>query len=134
MPKGELMEPFSDITVFLSSFGLTKFNNKLAVAQKELTKQELVAVHEMLEENVSNQTGQGYGGHLFYWTRTAWDVRHPLVFLMESVLAELENAEFSFMRIGEDENDFEVRGDYYNNPFDKPDGLLQQTVSEYCGG
>lgn len=128
------MEPFSDVTIFLSSSGLTKFNNKLAAAQKELTKQELVAVQEMLEENVSNQTGQGYGGHLFYWTKIAWDARHPLVSLLESVLAELESTEFSFLRIGENENDFVIRGDYYNNPFDNPDGLFQQTVSESCGG
>lgn len=134
MSKGVHMEPFSDITIFLSSFGLTKFNNKLAEAQKKLTKQELVAVQEMLEENVSNQTGQGYGGHLFYWTRTAWDERHPLVSLMESVLAELESTEFSFLRIGEDESDFEIRGDYYNNPFDNPDGLIQQVAPGLCGG
>jgi len=128
------MEPLSDITIFLSSDGLAKFNNRLAEAQKKLTKQELVAVQEMLEENVHNQTGQGYGGHLFYWTRRAWDERHPLVSLMESVLAGLESIEYSFLRIGEDESDFEIRGEYYNNPFDNPDGLIQQATSEHCGG
>ncbi|WP_027179845.1 hypothetical protein [Maridesulfovibrio bastinii] len=127
------MEPFSDITIFLSSSGLAIFNNKLAEAQKKLTKQELVAVQEMLEENISNQTGQGYGGHLFYWTSTAWDHRHPLVSLMESVLAELDSIEYSFLRIGEDESDFETRGDFYNNPFDNPDDLIQIT-SGYSGG
>ncbi len=106
------MEPFSDITIFLSSSGLTRFNNKLAEAQRTLTKPELVAVQEMLEENVSNQTGQGYGGHLFYWTRIAWDDHHPLVSLLESVLEELDTVDYSFLRIGENESDFETRGDY----------------------
>lgn len=128
------MEPLSDITIFLSRSGLSKFNNKLAEAQRTLTKPELVAVQEMLEENVSNQTGQGYGGHLFYWTRTAWDDHHPLVSLLESVLEELDTVDYSFLRIGEDESDFETRGDYYNNPFDNPDGLIQQVVSGNCGG
>ncbi len=128
------MEPLSDITIFLSSLGLTKFNNKLAEAQRKLTKPELVAIQEMLEENVSSQTGQGYGGHLFYWPRTAWDKRHPLVSLMESVLEDLDTVDYSFLRIGEDESDFEIRGDYYNNPFDNPDGLIQQTMSGHCGG
>ncbi len=134
LPEGAVMEHLSDITIFLSSSGLTKFNNKLTEAQKELTKQELVAIQEMLEENVSSQTGQGYGGHLFCWTRRAWDERHPLVSLMKSVLAELESTGYSFLRIGQSEDDFEIRGDYYNNPFDNPDGLIPQTISEYCGG
>lgn len=127
------MEPLSDITVFLSSSGLMKFNNKLGEAQRELTKPELAAVQEMLEENVSSQTGQGYGGHLFYWTRTAWDKRHPLVSLMESVLEDLDTVDYSFLRIGEDESDFETRGDFYNNPFDNPDDLIQITPG-YSGG
>ncbi|WP_419784287.1 hypothetical protein [Maridesulfovibrio sp.] len=127
------MEPLSDITIFLSSSGLTKFNNKLADAQRKLTKPELVAVKEMLEDNFSSQTGQGYGGHLFYWARTAWDKRHPLVSLMESVLEELDTTEYSLLRIGEDESDFETRGDFYNNPFDNPDDLIQITPG-HSGG
>ena len=113
------MQTRSDVTIFLSEAGLIKFNEELANAQQKLTKLELVDLQEMLDCNKNSQTGQAYGGNMFCWISCEWNSSHPLVKLVNTVLAELATEEFSFLRISEDEKEFEVRGDYYNNQFEK---------------
>ncbi|WP_291327130.1 hypothetical protein [Desulfovibrio sp. UCD-KL4C] len=109
----------SDVTIFLSEAGLTRLNKQLANAQQKLSKSELIDLQEMLDRNKNSQTGQAYGGNMFCWLSCEWRSSHPMVKLVNTVFDEMDTEEFSFLRISEDEKEFEVRGDYYNNQFEK---------------
>ena len=58
------------------------------------------------------------GAEVYLWEGIKWYEEFSDVGFIENLLTELDWSDFLFIRIGEDYGDTEVRGDFWENPFD----------------
>ena len=58
------------------------------------------------------------GAEVYLWEGIKWYEEFSDVSFIENLLAELDWKDFLFIRIGEDYDDTEVRGDFWDNPFE----------------
>ena len=58
------------------------------------------------------------GAEAYLWECVKWYEDFSDVSFIENLLAELDWKDFLFIRIGEDYDDTEVRGDFWDNPFE----------------
>ena len=58
------------------------------------------------------------GAEVYLWEGSKWYEEFSDVSFIENLLAELDWKDFLFIRIGEDYDDTEVRGDFWDNPFE----------------
>ncbi|WP_165078490.1 MULTISPECIES: hypothetical protein [unclassified Desulfovibrio] len=61
--------------------------------------------------------GEGWYGNYLKWYSGA-PVHFPEVDFIEKLIAELPDGDFRFIRIGEGSDDTEVRGGFWENPFE----------------
>ena len=64
-----------------------------------------------------HQKHEESGAELFLWDYLKWYDNYPDVRFIEDLMNELESDDFLFLRIGEDMNDNEEKGSFWNNPF-----------------
>ena len=55
---------------------------------------------------------------MYFWTYQKWCSQFPEIMFFENLMNELEPESFYFVRIGEELDDNEVRGSFWDNPFD----------------
>lgn len=53
----------------------------------------------------------------FHWDSVKWNLKFESVACINSVLEKLDDEDFLFIRIGEDFEDLEIQGRYWENPF-----------------
>ena len=58
------------------------------------------------------------GAEVYLWEGIKWYEEFSDVGFIENLLTELDWSDFLFIRIGEDWNDIDVRGNFWDNPFD----------------
>ena len=58
------------------------------------------------------------GAEVYLWEGIKWYEEFSDVGFIENLLTELDWSNFLFIRIGEDYDDTEARGDFWENPFD----------------
>jgi len=58
------------------------------------------------------------GAEVYLWEYVKWYEEFPDVSFIENLLAELDWEDFLFIRIGDELDDIETRGSFWNNPFD----------------
>ena len=58
------------------------------------------------------------GSEVYLWEYVKWYQEFPDVSFIENLLHELDWSDFLFIRIGEELDDIDTRGSFWDNPFD----------------
>ena len=95
---------YSDAALALTGKGVDTLDKKLAAPEtSEETRKE---VQDLLSQ----------ADHHWAWSK--WYSNFPEVAFVESLMDEMDEEDYRFIRIGEDYDDTEVRGGFWENPFD----------------
>ena len=106
----------SDVGLALSKSGALRLQEKLNALDK--TSESYIQATNLLEYAHKHQKHDESGAELFLWDYLKWYEHYPDVHFMEALMNELESDDFLFLRIGEDMNDNEERGNFWDNPFE----------------
>lgn len=91
-------------------------NKKLAAPEtSEETRKE---VQDLLSQADSHYSDSNSGAEVWHWAWSKWYSHFPEVAFVESLMDEMDEEDYRFIRIGEDYDDTEVRGGLWENPFD----------------
>lgn len=63
-------------------------------------------------------TDAATSNEMWYWRDIKWYADYPEIAFLNQFLDELDYLEYYFIRIGDDVDDTEIRGNYWENPFD----------------
>ncbi len=103
----------SDVGLCLTRNGLSKL-----IAELENTSDEIrESVKELLDYPKNHFTDSDTGSEIWYWEYVKWYQDDPDVAFMEDVLSMLDYNDYLLIRIGEDSDDNEIQGNYWDNPF-----------------
>ncbi len=117
---------------YYSEIGLCLNNTAHEKMLAELKKQDetiQAEVHDLLaaaQKYVAIQ-GNDHEATLYHWSWIKWYSQFPEVKFMEDFIATLTDdddapLQYRFVRIGEEYEDIEVHGSYYENPFEMDAG------------
>lgn len=74
-------------------------------------------VCDLLANSDRHLTDSKTASELWFWDWIKWYQDSPEITFMEELLNRLDRESFLFIRIGEDPDDSEVKGIYWENPF-----------------
>lgn len=77
--------------------------------------EEETAIREFFN-SAETRKDEASGAVAYYWPRTKWYSDYPEVRFIESFLIPLDEMEYYFLRLGEDDDDTEVLGGFWENP------------------
>jgi hypothetical protein len=77
--------------------------------EEETAIREFFNVAEIRKDEVSGVTA-------YYWPRSKWYSDYPEMRFIENFLNPLDAMEYYFLRLGDDEDDTEVLGGFWENP------------------
>jgi len=106
----------SDVGLALSKAGADRLQEKLNSLDKD--SEIFFNVTELLEYAYKHMKHEQTGSELYLWDYLKWYDSFPDVRFFEDLMNELESDDFLFLRIGEDMNDNEERGSFWDNPFE----------------
>lgn len=110
----------SEVGLALTKKGVETMQGRLASPSIEPQTRE--RIREFFDHADKHARDEESGHEAWYWDYLKWyddDPAHfPEVDFVEKLMAELDAADFRFIRIGEDYDDTEVRGGFWENPFD----------------
>lgn len=109
---------YSDVALALTKRGKEQFMLALESAETSMAAKEQVprllgwADKHLVEDD---------GSESWYWKQIKWYTDWPEdfadVYFIDNILSELSEEEFYFARIGEEHDDNEIRGLWWDNPF-----------------
>ena len=107
---------------YRSEVGLALTKKGVETLKKRLTSPELrqeirPVVQEFFDSADKHAKDEEGGQEAWYWDYRKWYTEFPEVNFIEQLMAELTAGEFRFIRIGEDYDDTEMRGGFWDNPF-----------------
>lgn len=70
-----------------------------------------------LEEANTHSIDSESRAEFFHWDSVKWYLMFEEIACINSVMEELDDEDFLFIRIGEDFEDLEIQGSYWENPF-----------------
>jgi hypothetical protein len=110
----------SDVGLALTRQGVATLHEKLAA--REVSEDLRASVKKLLAHAHRHYTDAASGAEVWYWEWIKWYDCYPcgyqdICFIMDT-LKELDDEDYRFIRIGEDYDDTEVRGSFWDNPFD----------------
>lgn len=109
----------SDICLLLNRPGVMSLKAKLA--SKETSDKIRSEVEYLLSHAVKHLVDAESGAECWHWTDLKWydcdPEYYPEVDFIEKLMAELDEEDYRFMRVGEDYDDLEVKGCYLDDPF-----------------
>lgn len=112
---------------YRSEVGLALTKNGVEILQRRLAAPEIGAearqrIEEFFHYADKHARDRENGHEAWYWDYLKWYTDDPVDFpevdFIEQLMAELEDEDFRFLRVGEDFDDTEVRGCFWENPFD----------------
>lgn len=110
----------SEVGLALTRKGVEALENRLA--SPEIGEEVRQRIREFLDHTDKHAKDEESGQEAWYWEYLKWytdDPAHfPEVDFIEKLMAELPDGDFRFIRIGEDYDDTEMRGSFWENPFD----------------
>ena len=99
---------YSDTALALTDKGVDTLNKKLATPKtSEETRKE---VQDLLSQADSHYTDSNSGAAVWHWDWSKWYSDFPEVAFVESLMNEMNDEDYRFIRIGEDYDATEVRG------------------------
>ena len=111
---------YSEVGLALTHNGVKHLDGQLSLtdASGKVTKQ----VAALLNFADRHYTDKATKAEVWWWKNLKWYADDPEYFpeisFMEKVMAELDDSEYRFIRIGENYDDTEARGGFTENPFD----------------
>ena len=106
----------SDVGLALSKVGADSLQKKLSSLDKD--SETFFKVTELLKYARKHMKHEETGSELYLWDYLKWYDSYSEVRFIEDLMGELEDEEFLFLRIGEDMNDNEEKGSFWDNPFE----------------
>ena len=110
----------SEVGLALTRLGAETLENRLA--SPGIEEEDRQRIREFLDHADKHAKDEEIGHEAWYWDYLKWytddPVHFPEVDFIEKLLAELAYEDFRFIRIGEDYDDTEMRGGFWENPFD----------------
>lgn len=103
----------SDVALCLTRNGIETLVSELDKFSDE-TRQ---SVNELLEYPKNHFTDPDTGSKMWFWDYLKWYQDYPDVAFIEDILSMLDESDYLFIRIGEDSDDNEIQGNYWDNPF-----------------
>ena len=105
----------SDVGLCLTKTGVEKLHTRLAALEpKEKKTQDITSLLtsycDRHEENES-------GARVWFWGNVKWYWDYHDVDFVEDVIRGLDDEDYYFIRVGEQNDDTEVRGGFFDNPF-----------------
>jgi len=106
----------SDVGLALSKIGASRLQEKLNSLDKN--SEAFFNVTELLGYAYKHLKHEESGAELYLWDYLKWCDSFSDVRFIEDLMLELEDDDFLFLRIGEDMNDNEEKGSFWDNPFE----------------
>lgn len=103
----------SDVALCLTQNGVSTLSKKLDNSNAE-TKNLVTDLMEYPREHFKDADT---GSEIWYWDMVKWYSEYPDVSFIENLISELDYTEYLFIRMGEDTDDNEIQGSYWDNPF-----------------
>lgn len=107
----------SQVAIALTKNGVNELNKRLSEAEED-TKE---AVRGLLGDQTDTILHGPDGSELYFWRFVKWyeddPVYFPDVLFFQESFHCLRASDYLFLRVGEDYDDAETRGSYWNNPF-----------------
>lgn len=111
---------YSEVGLALTAKGVTELHKLLERAEIELAARE--EIKGFLGYADHHYTDTDTKAEVWHWKTIKWYTcdpqYYPAVDFLDKPLSTLDEDEFRFIRIGEDYDDTEVRGYFWENPFD----------------
>ena len=110
---------YSDVALALTKNAHLKMTEQLSSKdENDKTRQE---VERLLAYAGKALSDANTGAKCWLWREIKWYIDDPVYFpevdFIEDLLAELDEEDFYFVRIGEESDDQEIRGIWWDNPF-----------------
>ena len=105
---------YSDVALCLTKNGMDQL--KSALVQAERNNPENFAAIKMLIGGEPNKIDEGSGSVVFLWEGEKWYDEFDEIAFVGKLMDKLPHEDFLFIRIGEDYDDIETRGNYRCNP------------------
>ena len=110
----------SEVGLALTRVGVETLENRLA--SSELGEEVRKRIREFLDHADKHAKDEKSSEEAWYWDYLKWYTDDPVYFpevdFIEKLISELPYEDFRFIRIGEDYDDTEMRGGFWENPFD----------------
>ena len=105
----------SDVGLCLTDAGKKTLDAKLAAleAGTERTRH----IHDLLNSPRDKREDQESGAVAWLWEYLKWYTDYDDVSFVENLLRELDEEDYFFIRVGESNDDTEIQGDFWDNPF-----------------
>lgn len=104
---------YSEVALAFSANGAEALRSAINDKELELALQ----TKNFLERVDTHNIERGSYAELFHWKSIKWSLSFKEIACIDSVLDELDNEDFLFIRIGENLEDTEIQGRYWENPF-----------------
>ena len=104
----------SDVGFCLSAKGKEALDAALAEAEK--SKEHYTLVMGLLDKANSRITADD-GTVAYLWQNLKWYADYSDVSFIENLLHSLDHNDYLFIRVGESDDDTEIHGGFWNNPF-----------------
>lgn len=105
---------YSDVALCLTAKGMENLAVALAQAQQN-EPENFTAVKDFIG-GIPDRKDQDSGAAAFLWEGLKWYSEFEDVAFVEKFIAGLEYADYYFIRVGEDDDDTEVKGGFWDNP------------------
>ena len=104
----------SDVGLCLTENGKKTLEAKLSELEPDTDKTKYV--HDLLDAP-SKREDQESGAVAWLWEYLKWYTEYEDVAFFENLLQDLDYNDYYFIRVGDDSDDTEVQGGFWDNPF-----------------
>ena len=105
---------YSDVALCLTKNGMDQL--KIALAEAERNNPDSFAAIKMLIGGEPSKIDEGSGSVVFLWEGEKWYEEFAEMAFVAKLMDSLPSEDFLFIRLGEDYDDIETRGNYRCNP------------------
>jgi hypothetical protein len=105
----------SDIGLCLSAEGKKKLEQALPELERK-NKEVAETVNKLLNSGNMREHKES-GAVAYYWEWLKWYPEYEDVSFFESLMESLEDNDYLFIRLGESDDDSEIKGAFLDNPF-----------------
>ena len=106
----------SDVGLALTQAAVQTLNEKLNALDK--TSEAFSVITDLFAYADKHFEDTNSGSEVYLWEYVKWYEEFPDVGFIERLLAELDWSDYLFIRIGEELEDIDTRGSFWDNPFD----------------
>lgn len=103
----------SDVCLCLSKNGWDSFAEKFNSSDRAIAE----TVNDLISNPTKHHSDRNSAAQLWFWEDIKWYPDYADISFMESLMSDLNGDDYLYIRIGEDSDDNEVSGSFWDNPF-----------------